>query len=142
MIAEVTKGPAHSTRPPDRQLLTLLHDLEPFGVAGAVGEASDIRCLPGRQRGDGRTRIGVIGPATTGRLATDSRPHTEIGRELGVGYVVSGGVRLGDSTVFVQAVRVTDGVHVFAFRKRAIGVSVDSLVGALVTGLIGKVGAR
>jgi DNA-binding winged helix-turn-helix (wHTH) protein/TolB-like protein len=80
----------------------------------------------------------VIGPVTTARYLADARPHTEIGRELGVDYVISGGVRASDSTLFVQAVRTTDGVHAFAWRQRAFGVPVDSLVRVLTTDLVAR----
>lgn len=78
----------------------------------------------------------VIGPVTTARYLTDARPHTEIGRELGVDYVISGGIRGSDSTMFVQAIRTSDGVHAFAWRQRALGVPVDSLVRVLTTALV------
>jgi DNA-binding winged helix-turn-helix (wHTH) protein/TolB-like protein len=83
----------------------------------------------------------VIGPVTTARYLTDKRPHTEIGRELGVDYVISGGIRASDSTLFVQAVRTTDGVHAFAWRQRVLGVPVDSLAGALAGSLVARLRA-
>lgn len=85
---------------------------------------------------DGPVRI--IGPVTTARYVTDARPHTEIGRELGVDYVISGGIRPSDSTLFVQAIRTTDGVHAFAWRQRAVGVPVDSLARALTRSLVAR----
>ncbi|MBC7897164.1 MAG: winged helix-turn-helix domain-containing protein [Cytophagaceae bacterium] len=78
----------------------------------------------------------VIGPVTTARYLTDARPHTAIGRELGVDYVISGGIRTSDSTLFVQAVRASDGVHAFAWRQRAMGVSTDSLVRVLTRAMV------
>lgn len=80
----------------------------------------------------------VIGPVTTARYLSDTRPHTEIGRELGVDYVISGGIRPSDSTLFVQAVRTSDGVHAFAWRQRAVGVPPDSLARALATSLVAR----
>jgi DNA-binding winged helix-turn-helix (wHTH) protein/TolB-like protein len=82
--------------------------------------------------------IGVVGPVTTSRYAGQARPHTEIGRELGVGYVMSGVVTASDSTVFVQLIRVSDGVHVFAFRRRVVGADLDSLAAAIVSGASAK----
>jgi len=73
------------------------------------------------------------------RFVTDTRPHTEIGRELAVGYVMSGNVRHADSTLFVQLIRVTDGVHVFALRRRLADWNLDSLTNAIVTGAAGKI---
>ena len=67
------------------------------------------------------SKFAVVGPATTARLAGDVRPQTVIGAELGVQFVVSGGVRLTDSTLFVQAIRVRDGMHVFAWREKIAG---------------------
>jgi DNA-binding winged helix-turn-helix (wHTH) protein/TolB-like protein len=84
-------------------------------------------------------RLGVVGPVTTARFAADPRPHPEIGRELGVDYVLSGGVQADDSTLFVQVVRVSDGVHVYVFRKRAFGVDPDSLAAAAASGAAKKI---
>jgi DNA-binding winged helix-turn-helix (wHTH) protein/TolB-like protein len=86
--------------------------------------------------------IGVVGPATTAPLASDKRPHTELGRLLGVGYVMSGGIRMSDSTVFIQVIRASDGVHVYAMRRRAFGANIDSLTTALAAGAAGKILAR
>jgi DNA-binding winged helix-turn-helix (wHTH) protein/TolB-like protein len=86
--------------------------------------------------------MGVVGPVTTGRFVADQRPHTELAREIGVGYMMSGVIRASDSTVFVQVVRASDGVHVFAFRRRVVGVDLDSLSTAIVTGAAAKMLAR
>jgi DNA-binding winged helix-turn-helix (wHTH) protein/TolB-like protein len=87
-------------------------------------------------------RIGVVGPATTARLVDDSRPHTVIGNELGVDYVLSGGVRTDDSTLFVQVIRVRDGVHAYAFRRRAFDIDLDSLSAAVVAGVTAMIWPR
>lgn len=83
--------------------------------------------------------IGVVGPVTTTRFVADTRPHTEIGRELGVSYVMSGNVRPSDSTLFVQLIRVTDGVHVFAFRRRVSALNLDSLTTTIVAGASARI---
>lgn len=85
---------------------------------------------------------GIVGPVTTRAYANDTRPHTELGAALKVGYVASGNVRLSDSTVFIQVVRVSDGVHVFAFRRRVVGVDLDALVDTAVNGMMAKLDAR
>ena len=51
-------------------------------------------------------------PALRGTL----RPHGDVGRELGVAFVASGGYREADQLLFLQLVRVADGKHVFARR--------------------------
>jgi DNA-binding winged helix-turn-helix (wHTH) protein/TolB-like protein len=86
--------------------------------------------------------IGVVGPATTASLASDQRPHTELGRALGVGYVMSGAIRPSDSTVFIQMIRVRDGVHLYATRRHVVGVSIDSLTTALAAAAATKILAR
>ena len=86
--------------------------------------------------------IGVIGPATTASLASDPRPQTELGRALGAGYVMSGAIRPSDSTVFIQLVRVSDGVHVYAMRRRVVATSIDSLTAALAAAAAGKILTR
>jgi len=55
---------------------------------------------------------------------------------LGVAYALSGGVRLTDSTLFVQAVRSRDGSHVFAWRGKTAGQSADSVFQKLAMALI------
>jgi DNA-binding winged helix-turn-helix (wHTH) protein/TolB-like protein len=60
--------------------------------------------------------VDVIGPATTAGLRGTLRPHGDVGRELGVAFVASGGYRVADQLLFLQLVRVADGKHVFARR--------------------------
>lgn len=83
--------------------------------------------------------FGVVGPSSTARFAASTRPHTEIGKELGVDYVVSGGVRLTDSTMFIQVIRVTDGVHIFAWRQRPGGRDAATLATLVAKGIATKV---
>ncbi|MEP6834676.1 MAG: winged helix-turn-helix domain-containing protein [Gemmatimonas sp.] len=80
-------------------------------------------------------KIGVVGPLTTQRFANDPRSASQIGQALNVGYVLSASVRASDSTLFVQVVRVPDGVHVCAFRRRVWGVNLDSLIAPLSTAI-------
>ena len=61
-------------------------------------------------------RLGVVGPLTTGPLVRDGISPASIGTSLSADFVVSGGARTADSTVFLQAVRQTDGTHVVAKR--------------------------
>lgn len=77
-----------------------------------------------------RPELELVGPATTSRLRATSRPHPEVGRELGVAFVVSGGFRpdrapapvhpagQAEGVLFLQLVRTSDGGHVFAERFR------------------------
>ena len=58
-----------------------------------------------------------------------------VGALLGASYVLSGGVRLADSTLFVQAVRARDGSHVFAWRGKTAGRSTDSVFRDLAAAL-------
>ncbi|HXT19707.1 MAG TPA: winged helix-turn-helix domain-containing protein [Thermoanaerobaculia bacterium] len=62
--------------------------------------------------------LAVLGPATTARLRGTTRPHTELGRDLGVAFVASGGYRPAERLLFLQLVRTSDGAHVFAHRYR------------------------
>lgn len=62
--------------------------------------------------------LAVVGPATTARLRGTTRPHPELGRELGVAFVASGGYRPAERLLFLQLVRTSDGAHVFAHRYR------------------------
>lgn len=64
----------------------------------------------------GQPGLDVVGPATTRALRGADRPHTDVGRELGVEFVVSGGYRSAEEVLFVQMVRVSDGGHLFARR--------------------------
>jgi DNA-binding winged helix-turn-helix (wHTH) protein/TolB-like protein len=86
--------------------------------------------------------IGVVGPATTARWASDTTAHTVLGRELGVGYVMSGIVRASDSTVFFQVIRVSDGVHVYFMRRRIFAQSMDSMTAFVANGAARKVSGR
>lgn len=63
-----------------------------------------------------RPELDVVGPATTAALDDLRRPQTEIGRELGVAFVVSGGYAPDEKILFLQMVRTTDGGHLFAQR--------------------------
>ena len=69
-----------------------------------------------------RPELELVGPATTARLRATSRPHPEVGRELDVAFVASGGFRPGPDSggevLFLQLVRTSDGGHVFAQRFR------------------------
>jgi len=60
--------------------------------------------------------LDVVGPATTAGLRGTLRPQGDVGRELGVAFVASGGYRASDRSLFLQLVRVADGKHVFARR--------------------------
>jgi len=73
--------------------------------------------------------LDVIGPATTAGLRGTLRPHTEVGRELGVTFVASGGYRADGRFLFVQLVRVADGKHVFAQRYRGSPAEVQRQLG-------------
>jgi DNA-binding winged helix-turn-helix (wHTH) protein/TolB-like protein len=73
--------------------------------------------------------LAVVGPATTAGLRGTLRPHTEIGRELGVAFVASGGYRVDERFLFVQLVRVADGKHVFAQRYRGSPAEVQRQLG-------------
>ena len=77
----------------------------------------------------------VVGPVTTRAYVNDSRPHTELGAMLGVEYVISGGVRERDSTIFIQAVRSRDGVHVLAWRVPVGGRAIEAVVEDLTRAL-------
>ncbi|MEP6764886.1 MAG: winged helix-turn-helix domain-containing protein [Gemmatimonadaceae bacterium] len=77
----------------------------------------------------------VVGSATTGRYFGDTRAQTLIGTELNVQYVASGGVRLSDSTLFVQMIRVIDGVHVFAWREKIGSKNASDLANASAAAL-------
>lgn len=80
--------------------------------------------------------IGVLGPATTNVYQGLDRPHTEIGIELGVAFVVSGGYRASDGMLFVQMIRVADGKHVFARRRELTLARRDEMIDAVVDGII------
>jgi DNA-binding winged helix-turn-helix (wHTH) protein/TolB-like protein len=84
-------------------------------------------------------RIGVVGPVTTRQYEGDTRPHTEIGARLGVDIVLSGGIRPTDSTLFVQAIRVTDGTHVVVWRQKVFQRSAEEIVASIVAATRGKI---
>ncbi|MEO8000157.1 MAG: hypothetical protein ABI852_22095, partial [Gemmatimonadaceae bacterium] len=87
-------------------------------------------------------KLGVHGPASTAVFAGSNQPQTEIGLKLRVQYVISGGVRLSDSTLFVQAVRVSDGRHVFAWREPVHGRSASELAQLIATGFGRKIASE
>ncbi len=84
------------------------------------------------------SRFDIVGPATTTPLAADGRAHTDIGRDLHADFVLSGGYRPRDSTIFVQLIASADGRHVFAFRQRAAGAAPPDVVGEAVRALLSK----
>ena len=55
----------------------------------------------------------VIGPATPAALPRDASP-TALARQLGVGFVLSGGPRQDGGGTFLQLVRAADGAHLYA----------------------------
>ena len=139
MVAVVLIRP-HRALQPKVALLPMASERPTPDWAVAVNRRATGQILLDLQELEGRG-VGVVGPATTARLATDPRPHPALGRELGVDYVMSGGIRLNDSTLFVQLVRVSDGVHVYVFRGRAFAVNTDSLVAAAVQGAAARMPA-
>lgn len=86
-----------------------------------------------------RPKYGIVGPATTAQFITSTEPHTQLGVKLQADFVVSGGVRMSDSTMFVQAIRVTDGVHVFAWRQPLNGRNAVQLATIIASELAVKV---
>jgi DNA-binding winged helix-turn-helix (wHTH) protein/TolB-like protein len=131
----------HATDNPKVAVLPLVSRTTAPEWIQAVDEQLTDRLVAGLTNADSM-RIGVVGPVTTARLVGDPRPHTAIGKELGVDYVLSGGVRRDDSTLFVQVIRVSDGVHLYAFRRRAFAVDLDSLSAAVVAGAVAKIRSR
>ncbi|HVS14453.1 MAG TPA: winged helix-turn-helix domain-containing protein [Thermoanaerobaculia bacterium] len=81
--------------------------------AGAVNDRLTESLLVALTRQPG---LEVVGPATTGRYRATRGPQTEVGAELGVAFVVSGGYRPAEEVLFLQLVRVADGGHLFARR--------------------------
>jgi DNA-binding winged helix-turn-helix (wHTH) protein/TolB-like protein len=79
--------------------------------------------------------LAVLGPATTARLRGTTRAHTELGRELGVAFVASGGYRPAERLLFLQLVRTSDGAHVFAHRYRGDGEAVRRRLPEAAAGL-------
>jgi DNA-binding winged helix-turn-helix (wHTH) protein/TolB-like protein len=84
-------------------------------------------------------RIGIVGPVTTAPYAGDMRPHTELGAKLGVDVVLSGGIRSSDSTLFVQAIRVSDGTHVVVWREKVYARDPADIVGSILSATRGKI---
>lgn len=82
----------------------------------------------------GAERLGVVGPVTTGPLAGTERPHTEVGAQLGVDYVLSASVDDGDG-VFAQLIAVPGGEHLFATRFPA-GVEIAAMRETIQAGVI------
>lgn len=79
--------------------------------------------------------VELVGPATTARWRGTTRPHPELGRELGVAFVVSGGYRPTERLLFLQLVRVADGKHVFAQRYRGTREGVERQLAAAAAAL-------
>jgi DNA-binding winged helix-turn-helix (wHTH) protein/TolB-like protein len=71
----------------------------------------------------------LVGPATTAALRGTTRPHTDIGRELGVSFVLSGEYRPAKRLLFLQLVRARDGRHVFAGGYRGDVAAVERQLG-------------
>jgi DNA-binding winged helix-turn-helix (wHTH) protein/TolB-like protein len=83
-------------------------------------------------------RIGVVGPVTTRRYAGYPGPHAALGAALGVDAVLSGGIRSTDSTLFVQAIRVTDGAHVVVWREKVFQRSAEEIARSIIAATRGK----
>ncbi len=79
--------------------------------------------------------VAVLGPATTSVYQGGATSQTEIGRELAVAFIVSGGYRASDDTLFVQVIRVEDGEHVFARRLELGEASRDEAMRSIVDGI-------
>lgn len=86
-----------------------------------------------RLTNDSTGRYDVLGPATTGRFTGVRPPEDQIGRELGVDLVLSGGVSPRDTMMFIQVIRVSDAAHVFAWRQRVAGDRMASAAADVVT---------
>jgi len=97
---------------PSRIALLPLHDPRAADAAAANDRLTEALLVALTAR----PGLDVVGPATTRALRGTTRPHTELGRELGVAFVVSGGYRPSERILFVQLVRVSDGGHLFARR--------------------------
>jgi DNA-binding winged helix-turn-helix (wHTH) protein/TolB-like protein len=82
-----------------------------------------------------RPELELVGPATTARLRATGRPHPEVGRELGVAFVASGGFRAGEEVLFLQLVRTSDGGHVFAERFQGTEDEISRLLPEAAAGL-------
>lgn len=104
----------------------------------ATGDLTE-RLIVGLTAIDPRT-LAVIGPATTGPYRNDRRPQTEIGAELGVDFIMSGGRTTADSIFFVQLIRVSDGGHVYARLFAEEIANTQEVVDEMVRGLVEAVG--
>lgn len=116
--AEAAGAPAKSDRALEVRLALLpLTDPEnPSALAAFNRALGDALVVEFTAADEGRW--GVVGPLTTGTLLEDGITPAQLGARTGSAFVLSGGVRAADSTVFLQAVRQADGVHVFARRLR------------------------
>ena len=122
------------------------------GGAGTPGEPLRLALLPLGEHGrdldndlltDGlvvaltaQPGVELVGPATTARWRGTTRPHPELGRELGVTFVVSGGYRPHQQLLFLQLVRVTDGKHVFAHGYRGPRQAVEGQLAAAAAAIV------
>lgn len=64
----------------------------------------------------GTGRLEVVGPATTAPIDPRGRSQPELGSELGVDYLLSGGTSPDGEIVFLQLIRSSDGAHLWARR--------------------------
>jgi DNA-binding winged helix-turn-helix (wHTH) protein/TolB-like protein len=127
--------------PPNRQLrLAILPFAAPSGEPWMVELNRQLAdALVARLAVTDSGRIGVVGPVTTREYEGDTRPHTQIGARLGVDVVLSGGIRPTDSTLFVQAIRVTDGTHLMVWRQKVFRRSAEEIVASIVAATRGKI---
>lgn len=58
--------------------------------------------------------LAVLGPATTAPAEREGLPQGELGRRLGVDFVLSGGIRRDGETVFAQLLSAPGGAHLWA----------------------------
>jgi DNA-binding winged helix-turn-helix (wHTH) protein/TolB-like protein len=83
-----------------------------------------------------RPELDVVGPATTAPLRGTRRPQTEIGRELQVEFVISGGYAPDERILFLQMVRTSDGGHLFARRIEGTEEAVVDRLGGVVAEMV------
>jgi DNA-binding winged helix-turn-helix (wHTH) protein/TolB-like protein len=83
----------------------------------------------------------VIGPLTTVPLSAAGTTPAEIATRLDADYLVSGDVQRGDSTVFLQVVRSSDGAHVLARRSDLRAQAPAEIAAALTSQLLATLGA-
>ena len=115
--------PAEST-PEDRLMMAILPfrdlDAEPGEEYLADGLTEETIAELGRRRPD---RLGVIASASALRYKGTSKPVAQIGRELGVDYLVEGSVRRQDGRARITALlmRVDDRTQLWAetYERRA-----------------------